>query len=379
MSYQLPESFYRESTRRRLDIGRLRIWGILLILFSVWNLFTPYGIIRRNNLSREFPNSQFGIQNAFINADSELVLQRRGYVDRVSQYIYDLSGNLISMGEKELYTGERLDSLPSISSQYRTSGVGIDIKPSELTLERIRVSSHRLRGKKNLPDRTDTRVPLNAEGRGDIRSIKEVASDGPAIEHLEIRFLSASEPQPHALLFGHQYLPFRDAHCYVDPLLGDQYDDNVLYITTDSQRYLHRILLDPSQDAVNWAALDRTAVIADEMRDRFDAHLCHHPLEPPLLLFNSAGLVSIYDNKSLELIDSRQLDGNWEREYASLFQATSFYSDEFGIALTRLEAFRYYRLLALMLLCGVILTVISYLGSPGGDNELDTDEVLEAD
>ena len=145
MSMELPESFYNEGRQRRLGLSRLRGWSILLIMFCIWNLFTPWGLIRRNRISAEFPNSEFGIQRAFITEERELVIERRGYVDRMSKYTYGPAGEFAELAEAELFTGVHVDSNPSISSTYRTEGVGFDIKPGSLTLEKIRRSSLRLR------------------------------------------------------------------------------------------------------------------------------------------------------------------------------------------------------------------------------------------
>ncbi len=367
MNYELPESFYNESRRRSLNLKRMRIWSVIMIVFTVLNLFSPYGLIRRNRLSAEFPNSEFGVQRAYVNEERELVLERLGYVDRTGKYVYGSDGKLAKYAEYDLYTGVRLDSTPSISSQYRTSGVAIDIKPGTLTQEKIRLSSQKIRRENRPTKTTQTGVPLNESGLADIRSLKELPEDGIAIENLQIRFMSQMDPPPHELLPGHQYLPFRDAHCYVDPLLDGKYTENVLYITTDQQRYIHRILLDPDQAADNWVRRDLTVYIPLELERGVDSYLCHDPDEPKLMLVNADGRITWFDDQTLQVLDSYVLKGNWEREFASLFQSTSFYSDEFGLPLNRLQAFRIYRGLAVMLLAGLVLLVLGYL--PGSDGE----------
>ncbi|MCB1185675.1 hypothetical protein KDL29_00790 [bacterium] len=368
MNYELPESFYSERKRRSLNLRRLRVWSILVLLFCVANLFTPYGLIRRNRISAEFPNSEFGIQRAYITEGRELVLERRGYVDRMSKYGYDRELELSAYREHDFFSGVHVDSNPSISSQYRTIGVVLDIKPGLLTLEKIRHSSHRLRGKQPANDRTDTGVVLNESGEADIRSLKETHYEEPPIDNLQLRFISEDAPDPIVLLPGHQYLPFKDAHCYTDELLGEQYQSGTLYITTDAQRYLHRIEIHAGQDEDKRAMRLVTVSLADLALERhFDSSLLHDPDRPELILLNSDGGYYRFDDQSLALLESGLLEGNWQREYASLFQSTGFYSEDFGIPLNRVQAFRIYRVLAVLLLLSLILLILGYMPGTGPD------------
>jgi hypothetical protein len=148
----------------------------------------------------------------------------------------------------------------------------------------------------------------------------------------------------------------------------------VLYITTDNQRFLHRLALNPSQDSANWVRREGTVSIDLPVDRRFDCFLGHDPHDPQLLLVNSDGLISRFDDTSLALLSSDFLEGNWQREYASLFQGTTFYSTEFGIALTRVQAFRVYRGLAVMLLAGFVLLICGYMPGAGGDMEEQEDD-----
>ncbi|MCB1218162.1 hypothetical protein KDL44_12265 [bacterium] len=361
MSMELPESFYNEGRQRRLGLSRLRGWSILLIMFCIWNLFTPWGLIRRNRISAEFPNSEFGIQRAFITEERELVIERRGYVDRMSKYTYGPAGEFAELAEAELFTGVHVDSNPSISSTYRTEGVGFDIKPGSLTLEKIRRSSLRLRGQKPDGDVTDTGVPLNADGEVDIRSLKETRYPEPPIEDLTIRFLTIEARAIVHLLPGHQYLPFKDAHCYLDSLLDPKYRDGRLFITTDNQRYLHCIGIEAGQDEEQQAWRISTAALPAALERRFDSALLHDPDKPELILLNSDGAALRFSDSSLELLERSQLEGNWQREYASLFQPAGFYSPDFGIPLDRVQAFRFYRVLAALLLAGLIVLALGFL------------------
>lgn len=382
MSYQLPESFYRESTRRSLNLKRLRVWSVLMIIFALWNVFTPWGLIRRNMLAREFPNSEFGIQGAYINEDGALVIERRGYVDRMSQYIYSADGGFSAHTEYDMFTGVRLDSAPRMGSKYMTSGYAIDIKPGDLTRKEIRKSSRQIRRESDPGQVTDTQVPIfRDDGLADIRSLKELADTGVVIPDVELGFESGAVPDIHKILPGHVYLPFRDSHCYVDPrLTGDGEADMSLipslYITTDGGRYLHHLTLNPDQYSDNWVQRERTVFLDLPLDRRFDSYLGHDPLEPQLLLVNSDGRISRFDDASLTVLSSEFLEGNWQREYASLFQGTTFYSTEFGIALTRVQAFRIYRGLAVMLLAGLVLLICGYLPGAGGITETSEDTTV---
>ena len=367
MSYQLPETFYRADRRRSVNLKQLRIWSVLMILFALWNVFTPWGLIRRNRLAAEFPNSEFGIQRAYVREDRAIVIERIGYVDRMAEYVFGSDGSFSAAPEHDLYTGVQLDSAPRLGSKYMTSGYVIDIKPGELTRQKIRQSSRRIRRTEDPGKVTDTRVPLpRGDGKADIRSLKELRKDGVVIADVEVGFDTEHGPDVHSVLPGHNYLPFKDSHCYVDPRLSAHFNtgelgEPQLYITTDSERYIHRLALNPDQFSDNWVRWERTAYIDLPLDRRYDCFLGHDPDEAKLMLINSDGRISWFDDQSLALLDTYFLEGNWQREYASLFQSTTFYSPEFGIPLNRVQAFRIYRGLAVMLLAGLVLLIISYL------------------
>ena len=309
------------------------VLGAITLLCGWQVLGLPGHLVRRHNPPPDQPWFPYGLRTAYLSADDELVLKRKGYLDRIGTYSFSGNGRLRRLKDDDVVRLEQ-DDVAGIfrGNRKRTrSNMAIDVNTSSQYFQWIAA------------------VKDNA---GDPHRLAEVlAGDGS-------EFVSGplSRPEPYVevnlypddrlvfeLLEGHQYYPIFDSVAFREPHL---------WLTTDRATWLHQIWIREEPEIA--VSVLNSAPIAGGSPQAHNTILGFEPQRNELFLLDSRGERRWFDPDSLELLQVEQLPGEWRFEYGALATHGEDFSFHYGLPLSEAGYARTMRVLMVVFLAGLL-------------------------
>jgi len=370
MNIELPPQAVRPQARAGQPRPARIVLAVLVALLTGWHaLLLPGGLIQRNTAPPDMTGKIYGLRDLWVEADGTWTILREGYLDRMRTYRIPPSGVLWRDQEKiEYFSGVDVSGIAHGSNKLMANGSLLDVKASKRYWELLR----RLRpGGSPLPDRTaadandadDAPVEPVSENHTLPSYTDPVSTDAKVAEDAQAQMGAIDEEaavvvktrsglfeQSTQVLEGHNYYPSMDSYAFVDP---------GLWLTTDGQRYLHRVYASDASGQVEITALHSVELNPDK-RIAKDCVIGLDPSQGALFILRANGERSWFDAETLAPLRDDKLPGVWEQEYATFGPGTFEYTHDQGTPLSRSDFMLMMRVLMIVFLASLL--VLAYEG-----------------
>jgi hypothetical protein len=346
------------------------VLAVLVALLTGWHaLLLPGGLIQRNTAPPDMTGKIYGLRDVWVEADGTWTILREGYLDRMRTYRIPPSGVLWRDQEKiEYFSAVDVSGIAHGSNKLMARGSLLDVKASKRYWELLR----RLRpGGSPPPDRTEVDTSEASDASAELASeaytlpsyADNASTDAKVAEDAQAQMGAIDEKaavvvktrgglleQSTRVLEGHNYYPSMDSYAFIDP---------DLWLTTDGQRYLHRVHASDTSGQVEISALLSVELEPDK-RIAKDCVIGLDPSQGALFLLRANGERSWFEAETLAPLRDNRLPGVWEQEYATFGPGTFEYTHDQGVPLSRSDFMLMMRVLMVVFLASLL--VLAYEG-----------------
>ena len=313
MSIQLPERYYRPERGRAARRPHYVWLAILLTVASGWLLFSLPGTpVRRYIPPADMPWYGFGYVGVFIERNGTWVIQRSGYADRMGRYNITPAGELSRQRETGTYSGEDASGSGARGSKMPGGSV-LNVKPSPQFYEWLR--NYRFRG-----------VQLDTSGPVLSYPVPSYTDDNYRVNKQPftiVRVYRDDVAHEFAVLVGYHHYAVYDAACFVSPYV---------FMTSNQLQYIHRLYVDDTKGIVVREELTR--LLPEIIHTGHDAVIARDPKSGMMALLVTSGDRYWINPRSLEVVKHDKLPGQWNQEYAAIFNGHEPYNFDLGYPLT---------------------------------------------
>jgi hypothetical protein len=228
------------------------------------------------------------------------------------RYTLSPSGELSRQREMGTYSGDDQSGSGARGSKLPGGSI-LNVKPSPQFYEWLR--NYRFRGVQADTSGPVLSYPLPSYSEDNFRI--------NAQPFTIVRIYRNDIPYEFPVLVGYHHYAVYDCACFVSPYL---------FLTTNQLEYIHRLYIDDTKGIVVQEQLSRPLGVSN--RTGHDAVMAREPKSGLMALLVTSGDRIWIDPRSLKIVRRDKLPGNWEPEYAAIFNGHGAYSFELGYPLT---------------------------------------------
>jgi hypothetical protein len=322
----------------------------LLAIASSLLLSGRSGLIKRNQPPADRPWADYGLTGVYITDKGTWTIARRQYADRQTRYVFEPEGAFTTSSGSTTYQGQ--DVSGGNTPHYTPAGNTVTVNPAPpyyAWMRSLRSTGGDARYLNDLPAQPPDTAPVDSSLFAPRSSVGQGASK-------DTTYLG--EPSFIQVKIGNPASALRVAHVLPGHWFYDIYDDmssvdGTLWLTSDNQRMLHRLQVIETDPEHPQIAVQASVPLPFEPT----WHNCRigvDPLREQLYILLADGRRYWFDPLNLELIESEQLPGVWEMEYASWSTRPGPYSPYLGSPLTKLQHDRILRSAMLVFLASLL-------------------------